>query len=127
MIEMTKKLRGYRVSMRLEAYCSEDLFEVVGVLADISYSGALIEDTSMQPEIGAPIVLYLHLKPPGSDKAVSPFKLTGHVVRHSSTGFAIEYERNFDPDVHRMLSDAAAIVAASRGAPESNPQPESSD
>ncbi len=127
MTEMTKKLRGYRVSMRLEAYCSEDLFEVVGVLTNISYSGAPIEDTSMQPEIGAPIVLYLHLKLPGSDKAVSPFKLTGHVVRHSSTGFAIEYERNFDPDVHRMLSDAAAIVAASRGAPESNPQPESSD
>ncbi len=114
MTETTNKGRGYRVSMRLEAYCSEDLFEVVGVLADISYSGALIEDTSMQPEIGTPIVLYLYLKPPGAFKAVSPFKLTGHVVRHSSTGFAIEYEHSFDPGVRRMVDDAAAILAAPR-------------
>ncbi len=114
MTEMTNRRRGYRVSVRLETYCSEDLVEVVGVLANISYSGALIEDTTMQPEIGTPIVLYVFLKPPGAFKAVSPFKLTGHVVRHSSTGFAIEYEHNFDPWVRRMVDDAAAIIAALR-------------
>ena len=114
MTEMTKKRRGYRVSMRLEAYCSEDLVEVIGVLTNISYSGALIEDTSMQPEIGTPIDLYLFLKPPGAFKAVSPFKLTGHVVRHTSTGFAIEHDYKFDPDVRLMLDDAIAIVDARR-------------
>ena len=119
--------RGFRVSIRLEVNGTSGRFEVVGELANISYSGALIEETSMQPEIGAAVVLYLYLTPPGDFKAVSPFRLAGHVVRHSSTGFAIEYERNFDPDVPRMLGDAAAIVAASRGAPEGNSQPESSD
>ncbi len=123
MNEMTKRRRGYRVSIRLEAYCSEDLVEVIGVLTNISYSGALIEDTSMQPEIGTQIVLYLFLKPPGAFKAVSPFKLAGHVVRHSSTGFAIEYDQKFDPDMRRMLTDAIAIMAASREAPEGNSGP----
>ena len=114
MTEMTKRRRGYRVSIRLEAYCSEDLVEVIGVLSNISYSGALIEDTSMQPEIGTHIALYLFLKPPGAFKAVSPFKLAGHVVRHSSTGFAVKYEDNHDSDVRQMLEIAASIVAMRR-------------
>ena len=123
MTEMTNKRRGYRIAIRLEVYDSEDLIEVVGVLANISYSGALIEGTSMQPEISTHIVLYLFLKPPGAFKAVSPFKLTGHVIRHSSTGFAIEFDEKFDPHVRRMLDDAIAIVAASREAPAGNPRP----
>ena len=41
-------------------------------------------------------------------------ELTGHVVRHSSTGFAIEYEDNLDRDVRRMVDDAAAVVAVPR-------------
>jgi hypothetical protein len=68
----------------------------------------------MQPEVGTPCVLYLYLKPRGAFKAVSPFRLTGHVVRHTSTGFAIEYEDTFDPDMRRMVDDAAAIMDASR-------------
>ena len=114
MSRTTERRRGYRISIRLEAYFSEDLYEVIGTLANISYSGTLIEDTSMQPEIGTPCVLYLYLKPPGAFKAVSPFRLSGHVVRHTSTGFAIEHEDNFDPDVRRMVDDAAAILGASR-------------
>ncbi len=114
MTATTDRRRGYRISIRLEVYCSEDLVEVIGVLTNISYSGALIEDTPMRPEIGTPIVLYVYLKPPGAFKAVSPFKLIGHVVRHSSTGFAIEYEDIVDPDVRRMVDDAAAIVAVPR-------------
>ncbi len=114
MTDATNRRRGYRISIRLEAYFSEDLVEVIGVLTNISYSGALIEDTSMQPAIGTPCALYLFLTPPGAFQAVSPFRLTGHVVRHSSTGFAIEYENNFDPDVRRLVDDAAAILAAPR-------------
>jgi hypothetical protein len=98
----------------LEVSSTSGRFEVVGELANISYSGALIEDTSMQPEIGTPIVLYVYLNPPGDFKAVSPFKLTGYVVRHSSTGFAIEFDNTFDPDVRRMVDDADAILTAQR-------------
>jgi hypothetical protein len=98
----------------LEVTGTSGRFEVIGTLVDISYSGALVEDTSMQPEIRTPVVLYLYLAPPGDFKAVSPFKLTGHVVRHSSTGFAIEFTDRFDPDVRRLVDDAAAILTASR-------------
>ncbi len=110
----TERRRGYRISIRLEVYFSEDLYEVVGTLTNISYSGALIDDTSMHPVIGTPAVLYVYLKSPGAFKAVSPFRLTGHVIRHSSTGFAMEYGDNFDPDVRRMVDDAAAILTDQR-------------
>ncbi len=114
MTEMTKRRRGYRISIRLEVYFSEELHEVVGTLTNISYSGALIVGTSMQPEIGAPCVLHVYLKPPGAFNAASPFKLTGSIVRHSSTGFAIEFDDTFDPDVRRMVDDADAILTAQR-------------
>jgi uncharacterized protein (TIGR02266 family) len=111
MAATTNQGRDDRISIRLEAHCSVGHFEVVGVLTNISYSGALIEDTSMQPEIGTPIVLYVYLEPPNAFEAVSPFELTGHVVRHSPTGFAIEYKGNLDPDVRQMVDDAVTIVA----------------
>ena len=106
--------RDDRIPIRLEAYCSFGRCEVVGVLANISYSGALIEDTSIKPAIGTPIVLYVYLKPPSAFEAATPFELTGHIVRHSSTGFAVGYEDNLDPDVRRMVDDAAAVVAVPR-------------
>ena len=85
-----------------------------GVLSDISYAGALIEGTTMQPGVGMRIVLYVELKTPRAVGATRPFGLTGHVARHHSTGFAIEYEDNHDPDLRRMVDDAAAIVATRR-------------
>jgi hypothetical protein len=56
----------------------------------------------------------VYLKPPEAFEAATPFELTGHAVRHSSTGFAIEYKDKFDVDVRRMVDDAATIVAVSR-------------
>ncbi len=114
MTETTNRRHENRIPIPLAAFYSFGRVERVGVLADISYSGALIKDTSMQPEIGTRIVLYVYLKPRSAFEAAIPFKLTGHVVRHSSTGYAIEYKDNLDPDVRRMLDDAAAIVAAPR-------------
>jgi hypothetical protein len=114
MTATTSKRSGDRISIRLEAYGSFGRCEVVGVLTNISYSGALIEGTKMQPEIGTAIVLNVYLKPPSAFEAVTPFQLTGHVVRHSSTGFAIEYEDIVDPDVRRIVDDAAAVVAGPR-------------
>ncbi len=113
MTDTTDKRRCDRISIRLEVYFSEDLHEVVGTLTDISYSGALIEDTSMQPAIGTPCALYLHLEPSGDFNAVSSIKLTGRVVRHISTGFAIEYNHHFDLDIRQLVDDAAAILTAS--------------
>jgi hypothetical protein len=114
MTATTRRGRDDRISIRLEAFYSYGRVEDNGMLADISYSGALIEGTTMQPEIGTRVVLYVHLNPPSAFEATPPFELTGHVARHHSTGFAIEYEDNHDPDLRRMVDDAAAIVATRR-------------
>ncbi len=114
MTRRADRRRGFRVSIRLEVIGTSGRLEVDGVLANISYSGALIEETSMQPEISTHCVLHVYLNPPGDFKAVSPFNLTGRIVRHSSTGFAIEFKDRFDPDVRRMVDDAAAVVAVRR-------------
>ena len=114
MTAKTDKRRGFRVSIRLEVIGTSGRLEVDGVLANISYTGALIEETSMQPEILTSCVLHVHLKPRDAFRVVSPFELTGRIIRHSSTGFAIEFTDRFDPDVRRMVDDAAAIFTASR-------------
>ncbi len=115
MTETINKRHENRVPISLKAYYSFDRLDGFGVLADVSYSGALIEDISTRPpEIGTPIVLCVYVISPHGIEEVTPFELAGHVVRHSSTGFAVKYEDNHDPDVRRMLDDAAAIVAAPR-------------
>ena len=111
MTETTSRRHKNRIPTSLQTYYSFDRVEGVGVLADISYSGALIEGISTRPEIGKSIVLCVYLKSPVGYRKVTPFELSGVVVRVSSTGFAIEYEDNHDPDVRQMLDDAAAIVA----------------
>ncbi len=111
MTETTNRRPYNRISIRLEAFYSAGRVEGDGVLANISYSGALVEDTKVRPAIGTFVVLYVHLEPPSAFAAETPFELTGHVVRRSSAGFAIEYKDNLDPDVRRMVDDAAAVVA----------------
>ncbi len=114
MTATTSESRDDRVLIRLEVYCSFERVEGTAWLANISYTGALVEDTSVRPEIGTRIKLYVHLKPPCAFEAVAPFELTGVVARHSSNGFAVEFEDNHDPDVRRMVDDAVAIVAVRR-------------
>jgi hypothetical protein len=111
--EATTEGRSHRISIHLEAFYSYGRMEDDGVLANISYSGALIENTTIQPEIGTPVTLYVYLKPPSAFEATTPFKLSGHVVRHCAAGFAIAYEDDHDPDIRQMVDDAAAVVAGS--------------
>ncbi len=114
MTETTDRRHENRVPISLKAHYSFDRVEGVGVVANISYSGALIEDISTRPEIGTPIVLCVYVISPHGIEEVTPFELTGHVVRHSSTGFAVKYEDNHDSDVRQMLEIAASIVAMRR-------------
>ncbi len=114
MTETTNGREENRAPTPLKAYYSFDRVEGVGVLADISYSGAVIEGKSKRPEIGTPIVLCVYMVSPRGFEKVSSFELSGHVVQHNATSFEVEYEDNHDPDVRQMLDDAAAIVAASR-------------
>ncbi len=114
MTETTNRRPDKRIPTDLEVFYYARRADAVGVLANISYSGALIEDTTVQPEIGTFVVLYVYLEPPSAFEAATPFELTGRVVRHSSVGFAIEYEDNLDRDVRRMVDDAAAVEAVPR-------------
>ncbi len=114
MTETTNRRPHKRIPTHVEAFSYARRVDAVGMVTNISYSGALIEDISTRPEIGTPIVLSVYLKSPGGFEAETPFELSGHVVRHTSTGFAIEYEDNLDPDVRRMVDDAAAVVAGPR-------------
>ncbi len=115
MTATTNRRRDTRIPIRLDGFYSAGQVGGVGLLANISYSGALIEDISTRPpEIGTPIVVCVYLISPHDFEEVTPLELTGHVVRHSLVDFAIEYEDNHDPDVRRMVDDAAAIVAAPR-------------
>ncbi len=92
-----------RVQTRFESLISMGRSEGVGVLTDISYSGAYIEECSCVPEIGEEIRLYVFVQP------VSPFHIEGKVVRQRNASFAIEY-KDLDPEICRLVDDAAAVV-----------------
>ena len=103
---MSENRRGEgRVRTQFETLYSAGRTEGAGIIADISYSGALIAEASLRPEVGDKLRLYVFVQP------VSPFELIGSVVRVTEDGFAIEYEIS-DPEVRRLVDDAAAIVTA---------------
>lgn len=92
-----------RVRTRFESLYSAGREEGAGVLADISYTGALVEEASLRPEMGKALRIYVFVQP------VQPFELRGTVVRHTDHGFAVRIEGD-DPEVRRFVDDAAAVV-----------------
>ena len=101
--DSSNRRRAGRVSTQFESLYSAGRTEGTGVLADISFTGAMVEGASMKPEIGKPLRIYVFVQP------VAPFELVGTVVRHTENGFAIEYPDVSD-EVRRFVEDAAAIV-----------------
>ena len=99
---MTKR-KHPRFRTRFDTLCSSGREEGAGVLTDISYAGARLEETSFQPEIGAKVTLYVFVQP------VSPFQLQGNVVHRTENGFAIEYLAE-NEEIRRLVDDVAAIV-----------------
>jgi hypothetical protein len=94
-----------RFSTQFDSLCSSGRGEGAGVLVNLSNNGARLDHTSMQPELGTKVRLYVFVQP------VSPFELEGQVVRRTETGFAIEYSVE-NPEVRRLIDDVAAIVEA---------------
>lgn len=103
------KRRSPRFMTRFDTLVSATQEEGAGVLGEISYAGARLDETSMRPEIGSKIKLYIFVQP------VAPFELQGHVMRHTDSGFAITYEL-FDADTRQLVDDVSALVG------EPNPQ-----
>lgn len=103
---MTKpeKRRSVRIKTRFEALVASDHTHGAGVLADISYTGAHVAQTTFQPKVGTEVRLFVFLQP------VNPFELVGTVVRHTADGFAVEY-KDLDPDLRHLVDDTAALVS----------------
>ncbi len=67
-----------------------------GMLTDISDSGALVEEATSQPSIGNRVRLLVLLP----DQA--EFELVGQVVRHTESGFGVEFEKHY-PILHNLI------------------------
>jgi hypothetical protein len=92
-----------RFKARFDALYASGLTEGAGVLVDLSYSGARLEDVSVQPELGTQVRIYVFIQP------VAPFELLGHVARHTDSGFAMRCDI-FDPEIRRLVDDICALV-----------------
>lgn len=97
------KRRSLRLKTRFDTLIAADGDEGAGVLAELSYSGARLDDVSKKPPVGTKVTLYIFIQP------VAPFELQGHVARHTESGFALMYEL-FDPEIRQLVDDVNAIV-----------------
>ncbi len=106
MSAIVNRRRHVRFTTTMDAHCSSDPGEGIGVLANISYCGALVEDASIKPSVGSRVRVYVFVEPVDPIAPASPYEFVGRVVRHSSSGFAIEYEDD-DPEVRQLVDGAA--------------------
>ncbi len=98
-----EKRQSPRANARFETrFCWERL-EGSGVLCNFSSTGALVEEATVKPEIGSHVMLHAPL-----DNGRT-FETSGSVVRHTETGFAIEYEKA-PIDLQQLLEDAGALA-----------------
>ena len=97
------KRKDLRFKTRFDALYSPGPAEGAGVLADLSYAGARLENSSLRPEVGTSVRLYVFIRP------VAPFELEGHVLRHTERGFAIRYDVD-DQQTRQLVDDVAALV-----------------
>ena len=105
MTQSSDRRRNGRFLTQFEALLSNGRDEGTGILVDISLRGAAFRDATVTPPLGAVVRAYVFVNP------VSPFELSGRVVRREEGGFfAMEYEK-LRPEVARLVEDVAALVA----------------
>ncbi len=105
--------KGQRVSTRFETLSTvEDSRDPtttakqgIAMLSDISYTGARLHRTELNPPLGARIKVQIFL--PSSSGVY--FELEGDVVRRTTNGFAIQYAWP-SPEICRLVDDAASLV-----------------
>jgi hypothetical protein len=106
MSECGETPRAERFVTALNAHYSAGPEDGIGVLSNISNSGALIEDSSLKPTVGTNVRIYVFTESQDPIAPASPCELVGRVVRHSASGFAIEYNET-DPEVSQLIEKAA--------------------
>ena len=93
---MLNKRSHPRAEVDIVVLCASGTDRGSGILASLSLSGALLENTSIQPPLGAAVEIRIRL--PNDDK---PLALAGIAVRHSASGFGIQFSTS--PEVVRQL------------------------
>lgn len=93
-----------RLRARIDALVHCDGEEGAGVLAELSYSGALVEECALRPPVGTPARLYLFL--PGEPA----LELSGRVGRHTESGLALVYALH-DVGLRRRVDAVIAHLA----------------
>ena len=96
----TGKRRSPRTYACFETLVSSGRMEGSGVLCNVSSVGALVEEATAKPGIGSRVSLNVPL-----DDDLS-FETSGSVVRHTESGFAIEFEKA-PTDLLQLLEDRA--------------------
>ncbi len=97
-----------RVQVAFDALFCDERREGAGLLANFSYTGALLDEVSLLPSVGASVRVYVFVQP------VAPFEIAGDVVRHAGdASFAIEF-KDLAPELRALVDEAAAIVSALR-------------
>jgi hypothetical protein len=99
--------QAHRLKAEFETLFSNDRQEGAGLLADLSYGGARIDEVSLQPKVGATLRLYVFLQP------VNPVELIGTVIRHTDTGFALSFPET-SPEIRQLVDDLGALVVPPR-------------
>ena len=95
--------RSLRYRAHFDVLISSDGHEGAGVLSEISYSGARLENVSHVPALGSKVTLYIFIQP------VAPFEVRGTVARETPGGFAVMYEL-FDEEIRSLVDDVSAMV-----------------
>lgn len=96
--------RSPRFRTRFDTLVSFEGGEGAGVLVEISYAGARLEEIDALPPLGAKVTLYVFIQP------VAPFELQGNVTRLADSGFSITWDL-FDEEIRRLVDDVSAIVS----------------
>ncbi len=100
-----------RFEANFECVCAGTRQKGGGVLADISLTGARIEQISLVPDRDELVGLSLNLPHLGG------IVLIGRVVRQTIDGFAIEFD-HLDAEAERFIEDVSALVCAPRSSPD---------
>ena len=101
-----EKRKEPRFRTRFDALFSTGPAEGAGLLVELSYSAARLESSSLEPEVGDIVRIYVFVQP------VAPFQIEGYVARVTDDGFVVIYTID-DPETRRLVDDVSAIVTAS--------------
>ena len=110
----TGERRSSRTYARFVTLFSSGRLEGSGALCNFSSTGALVEEATAKLWIGSRVFLHVSLD---NDRT---FEASGSVVRHTESGFAIEFEKA-PTDLLQLVEDAGVLTLVIDDFPESAP------